>query len=263
MKRVVCLLLALGSVFGARADTMTLSNGEKITGNFLGFSERKFTFKSQVGVTLSEYPVNVKSIALTAPLKVSVVLMGSQYEDVEFRAFDEYTLRLAKDGEALDQRVILLKSMTVAPPPPVSEENIDRKEPKTPAEAREWARSGKWREMESRNTTVISRGEEVVIEERLKKGFINIVHFHNPKLLPSIREGNYVEVLATHSAKRIAILKIVVEDFNAPVCVALDIKSLPQFWFYDDQGNLVLKLTKRFTEGDIDKAVTQARRGER
>jgi hypothetical protein len=97
----------------------------------------------------------------------------------------------------------------------------------------------------------------------VRKGFINIVHFHNPKLLPSIREGNYVEALAANSSKRIVILKIVVEDFNAPVCVAQDITSLPQFWFYDERGNLVHKLTKRFTEGDIDRAVTQARRGER
>jgi hypothetical protein len=264
MKRIVCLFLVLGSVFAARADTMTLSNGEKIDGNFLGFSARKFSFKSQAGVTLSEYPVNVKAITLTSPLKVSLVLMNSQHEDVDFYAFEEYTLRLAKDGETLDQRVILLKSMTVvAPPPPAPEEEVNRKEARSPEEIREWQRSGKWREIEARNTRIISKGEEVDIERRVRKGFINIVHFHNPKLLPSIREGNYVEALAANSSKRIVILKIVVEDFNAPVCVAQDITSLPQFWFYDERGNLVHKLTKRFTEGDIDRAVTQARRGER
>lgn len=273
MKRMACLFLVLGSVLWARADTMTLSNGEVVKGRFIGFSERKFAFKSEAGVTVSEYPVNVKSILPAAPLKVSLELARSKYGDVEFRAFDEFTLHLIKDGEPLDERVIMLKSLTVnrppepvKPPPPTPEElaaaaRSVRGDPKSPAEAREWQRSGKWREMDSKNTLTISKGEEVDIEEHLKKGFINIVHFHNPKLLPSIREGNYVEALAAKPMHRIVILRIVTSGFDAPVCEALGIKSLPQFWFYDVRGRLAKKLTDRFTEGDIDEALKLARHG--
>jgi hypothetical protein len=270
---MACLFLVLGSVLWTRADTMTLSNGEVVKGRFIGFSERKFAFKSEAGVMVSEYPVNVKSILPAAPLKVSLELARSKYDDVEFRAFDEFTLHLIKDGEPLDERVIMLKSLTVnrppepvKPPPPAPEEpaavaKSGRGDPKSPAEAREWQRSGKWREMDPKNTLTISKGEEVDIEEHLKKGFINIVHFHNPKLLPSIREGNYVEALAAKPMNRIVILRIVTPGFEAPVCEALGIKSLPQFWFYDPRGRLAKKLTDRFTEGDIDEALKLARHG--
>ena len=127
------------------------------------------------------------------------------------------------------------------------------------APPREWQRSGKWREMESKNASVISQGEDVDVEAYLKKGFINIVHFHYPKALASVREGNYIEALAAKPSNRIVILKVMAPDFKAPICEALGIKSLPQFWFYDTQGRLVKKLTDRFTEGDIDGALKQAR----
>jgi hypothetical protein len=128
-------------------------------------------------------------------------------------------------------------------------------------EGREWKRSGKWREIDPKNTTVISNGEEVDLDDALKKGFVNIIHFHSPKVLTSVREGNYIEALAAKPSHRLVISKVVVSDFSAPVCEQLGVKSIPQFWFYDAQGRLVKKLTDRFTEGDIDGAIKQARSG--
>jgi len=253
------------------ADTMTLSNGQVVKGRFNGFANRKFEFKAENGTVISEYPVNVKTIIPEAPLKVSVMLALSNYENVEFSSFDDFTLHLAKDGNNVDERVIMLKQLTVNRPP----EDVPPPAPDKPApvvgsknggtapsgEAREWKRAGKWREIESKDSAIISNGEEVEIEDHLKMGSINIVHFHYPKALVSIREGNYIEALAAKSSNRIVILKILAPDFKAPICEALGIKSLPQFWFYDTRGRLVKKLTDRFTEGDIDGALKQARLG--
>lgn len=274
MMRMAYFFLILGSVMAAQADTMILSDGRVVKGLFLGFSDRKFEFKESTSSVIAEYPVNVKSITPDAPLKVSVELARNNYEDVEFRSFDEFTIRLTKDDEAIDERVIMLKKLTVnrpppepvKPPPPAPEELSAGEGAKKGAahssdEARDWKRSGKWKEMESKNTAIISRGEEVDVEDHLKKGYVNIIHFHYPKALASIREGNYIEALASKASNRMVILKVLAPDFKAPICEALDIKSLPQFWFYDAQGRLVKKLTDRFTEGDIDAALKLARRG--
>jgi hypothetical protein len=258
------LLFLLGFTALAQADTMTLNNGQVVKGRFMGFTERKFDFKAEDGSAISEYPLNVKSIMPEVPLMVSVELARSTYENVEFRSFGEFVVHLSKEGKPIDERVIMLKKLTIHQPPQDAKINKGKGEaPDEPAPepAREWQRSGKWREIDSKSSLVISKGEEVDIEDFLKKGFVNIVHFHNPKLLPSIREGNYIESLAAKPSNRIVILKIVAADFKVPICEALEIKSLPQFWFYDARGRLVKKLTDRFTEGDIDGAIKLARRG--
>ncbi len=273
MKPLIYICLTLGLIMVADADTMTLNNGQVVKGHFVGFTDRKFQFKPESGAPITEYPINIKSIVPDAPLRVSAVLTLKNYEEVEFRSFDEYTLHLVKDDNEINERVILLKKLTViqppepvAPPPQapaaaVVEEAPKKGEAGTPDEVREWKRTGKWREMESKNSTVISKGEEVAIEDSLKKGFVNIVHFHYPKALASIREGNYVEAIAAKPARRIVVLKVLTPDFKSPICEALGIKSLPQFWFYDAQGRLVKKLTDRFTEGDIDAAIKLAKQG--
>lgn len=270
MKQIAYFFLLLGSVLAAQADTMTLTSGQVIKGRFKGYDARKFSFKAEDGAEIFETPSNIKSIVPTTPLKVNVDFARNQYEDVEFRSFDNLTVRLARSNEVINERVIMLKALEVIRPPvsgkarpPAqveAEARMRREMTETPsAPPREWQRSGKWREMESKNASIISQGEDVDVEACLKKGFINIVHFHYPKALASVREGNYIEALAAKPSNRIVILKVMAPDFKAPICEALGIKSLPQFWFYDAQGRLVKKLTDRFTEGDIDGALKQAR----
>jgi hypothetical protein len=40
--------------------------------------------------------------------------------------------------------------------------------------------------------------------------------------------------------------------------VALELNSLPQFWFYSRSGQLTKKLIERFTEADIETAMKEA-----
>ena len=277
------MLLALVS----RADTLTYSDGTTVRGSFRGFANRKFEFRAADGTTLTEFPLKLRSIVAEAPLSATVVLSRKQYDNVDFIQMDHNTIRFKKDGKTVSEQVILVKSLSVmggeAPAPAPLELNspeagsADAVSPDASVETipsevkgkgevpsskpRQWERSGKWREMATDESSVISHGEEVDIASKLKKGMINVVHLHLPSAVASVREGNYLDALASKRANNMVVRKVMIPDFEAPICAALKIKSLPQFWIYDAQGKLVKKLTDRFTEGDIDAALKEARRG--
>jgi len=272
MNRVVGFLFLILLAALAGADTLTLQDGQVIKGRLTGFSARKFTFAVSDGSTYSGYPLDIKSIVPDAPLKGSLKFSMKQYESTEFIQFDQNTLRLRKNKQILNEPVVLLKSMQFKPPgapegaatPPVETNGsgvtpppVDMEEAPKP---REWQRAGKWTEIEEDQSTVISRGEEIDIDAVLKRGFVNIVQFHHPRSLTSVREGNYIQALASRKTNHVVLLKVVVQDFRAPILTALNIQGLPQFWVYNAQGKLVKKLTDRFTEGDIDAAIKEALR---
>jgi hypothetical protein len=268
IRRIPLMVLSLLMVSRIEADTVTYNDGTVSTVRLVGFTNRKFDFKGGDGSSFSEYPLKIKSIVPDSPATVSLQLSRKQYDAVTLVQFDHNTLRLKKDGQAMDEPVIMLKSMAVvetkpeevaaSPERPVAADPRGVASAKMPA-TREWHGTGKWAEVQDDKTPVISRGEVVNVEASLKPGYINIVHFHMPQAVASIREGNYVQSLAAKRTSRIVVLKVVVPHFGTPICSALNLKSLPQFWFYDSRGKLVKKLTDRFTEGDIDAAVKEAR----
>jgi len=270
MNRAVAFIFSMLLVSLAGADTLTLQNGQTMKGRLTGFSERKFTFATADGSTYSGYPLDIKTIVPDAPLKVSVKFSMKQYDSAEFIQFDQNTLRLRKNQQTLAEPVMFLKTMQCIAPadpdrPPQTETNVsDPASPRPDMEEapkpRSWQRADKWREVEEDRSTVISRGEEVNIDAALKRGFVNVVQFHHPRSLASVREGNYIQALASKRSNRVVLLRVVVQDFKAPILVAQNIQGLPQFWVYSAQGKLIKKLTDRFTEGDIDAAIKEAHR---
>ncbi|MEI6562901.1 MAG: hypothetical protein WCO42_01190 [bacterium] len=277
MNRLTGIGVVLFAAFLAQADTLTLSDGREVKGRLAGFNNHQFEFMPLDGTPIMEFPLKIKSIIADTPIRVDMDTILNTYRAVNFVSFQEKVVHFSAGGENNTEPVIMLKRIMVTPPPAppqpppetvvpqarVSPVGDPRGISPSGAAPRDWVRSGKWKEMEARDTYLISKGEEVDIESFLKKGYVNIVHFHYPKAVASIREGNYIETLVAKRGNRTVIQRIQCPDFNAPICVALGIKSLPQFWFYDSQGNLVTKLTSRFTEGDIDEALKQARRGGR
>ena len=284
MKRWLWLGFSVVAMARAQADVMTLTDGNTISGKFAGFSSRKFDFNPASGGQISEYPLNVSSIILDAPAVVSVKFSRKRYDNIDLVGFGHNTLRLRKNGAIMEESVLMLKELTVAGDagaqptmPTVIEPPVDADVAKTPprtgiaepdivaprpVKEREWTRSGKWREMEDDSASqIISHGEVVDVEASIRKGYVNIVHFHMPRTVSSIREGNYIQALSKKRSNRLVVWKVVVPDFHAPVCSGLGLKSLPQVWVYDAQGRLVKKLTDRFTEGDIDAAIKSARLG--
>jgi hypothetical protein len=266
-------VLVLIAVCRATADTLILQDDSMVQGRFMGFSNRQFMFKPDDGVTRAEYAIDVKGIVLAAPVKASLVFFRKSFEDVVFSGFDQNTLRFRKAGVPLTEPVVLLKRLEILtpaapprerPPAPAMEQDpaVTTRivaPPKDPG-VRDWKREGKWREIAQDKTGVISQGETVDIESCLKKGVVNVVHFHYPQAVGSVREGNYLQGIMNRNPNRLVVLKVVTRDFQTPICEALGLKSLPQFWFYNADGKLVKRLTDRFTEGDIDAAIREAGR---
>lgn len=265
--RLFMIPLALASV--AMADTMTLRDGTTVRGSFQGFAGRQFQFRTEDGAAQSEYAADVQDIALDAPMRVSVLTALKQHDSAVLGKIDHNFLRLRKEGAFVNEPLILLKRLDILGPvnaPPAASSAVDAAglpravaNARPPAE-RDWKRSGKWREIEDDKSIVISHGEVVDIEASLKKGLVNVVHFHYPQAMSSTRQGSYVQGLMARHPNRVVVMKVVAPDFNAPICSALSLKSLPQFWFYSPDGRLVKKLTDRFTESDIDAALRDAGR---
>ena len=260
----------------ALADSMTLQNGTSIRGSFQGFSAHQFQFKSQDGAVRSEYGVDVQSLVLDAPVRATVMTSVQRYEDVVFSRYDHKMLRFRKEGQAFNESVTGIKGISVigpaaieVAPAPVAVRETGATDaagvprlvaPSQAPATRDWQRSGKWREIDDDKSIVISRGEEVELESLLRKGVVNVVHFHYPQAMSSVRQGSYIQGLMARHPGRVVVLKVIARDFNAPVCRALNLKSLPQFWFYSSDSRLVKKLTERFTESDIDAALRDAAR---
>lgn len=276
-KSVVAVCCAVLTAMVARADTLTLTDGKTVKGLFAGFANRKFEFKTEEGTLIKEYPLKIKSLATDSPVTVSAKLSGKKYDSIDFVGFGDRQVEFSRNGQPVREPIIMLQSIEMTAVAKEAEATLD--DPlgarssgggtvatRTPPPAREaaprkWEQSGKWRVIESPQTGVISHGESVDIDSKLKKGVINVVHFHLPSVVSSVRQGSYVESLAAKYSNRMVVLKLDLPGFEAPICRELKIKSLPQFWIYDGSGKLVKKLTDRFTESDIDAALKAARSG--
>jgi hypothetical protein len=235
MRRAIVMgvmTVALG--WGASADQLTLVNGQVVTGRFVGFKNRQFVFRDAGGVERKDFAAGVKSLKVEPPVKVSAQLISQTMNDVLFAGYEVFNVRLIKNGREYSESAAMLKRIDLA---------FDAQ-----------------RTVENPGVFVISQGESVGIEKSLMSGRVNVVFFHFPEAHSSVRQGNYVELLARQSQGRVVVLKLIIPDWKAPVCVERDVKSLPQFWFYSPSGRLVRKLTERFTESDIDQAFKEARR---
>lgn len=265
---VMVLALALG--VRASADQLTLVSGQVVTGQFAGFKNHRFLFQDSGGDERKEFAAGVKSLRVESPVRISVQFKSQTMDDVLFAGYEKFNVRLIRDGREFAEPATLLKQIDLAfdaqrtvgnPDGPAAPRTVES--PEKGNVPRPVGSSGGFdaqRTVESPGVTVISRGEAVDIEKSLMRGRVNVVFFHFPSAHSSIRQGNYVEMLARETRGRVAILKLIIPRWEAPVCVERGLTSLPQFWFYSPSGRLVKKLTQRFTESDIDEAFKGAQR---
>lgn len=235
VRRTTGLLIAILALAArAPADDLTLLSGQVVTGQFAGFKNHRFIFQESGGAERQEFAAGIRSLKVMTPVKVSAQLMTQKLDDILFAGYEKFNIRLIRNGREYSEPATLLKQMDLA---------FDVQ-----------------RTAESPGVYVISHGEDVEIESALMSGRINVVFFHFPEAHSSVRQGNYVELLARQSRGRVVVLKLVIPGWTAPVCKARQLTSLPQFWFYSPSGRLVKKLTDRFTESDIDDAFKETRR---
>lgn|GEM_PF-1220719 len=279
MKRWLAFGLWIGLAHAVCADQMTRVNGETVDGLVFGYARSQWVFVASDGKEVREFSANVRRLTLDPAPKVSVELVNKRHESVFFKGYEKFALILGGESGEITAPVTLLKEMKIlsrpaAPDPdpePVvshSETPIEQVAKTVPAVAtapqlpgtgpRQWNQQGKWREMQTPGLRILSQGEDVDIESQLRKGVVNVIHFHYAQAHSSVRQGNYVEVLSRKSGGRVVVQRIVAPDWNAPICKAKELKTLPQFWFYSRSGALSSKLTERFTEADIEAALRKA-----
>ena len=208
--------------------------GQVVTGKFVGFRNYRFVFQERGGKEREEYAAAVRNLRVDPPVRVAAKLVAGSMDDVLFAGYEKFNVRLIRNGREFDEPATLIKQVDMA---------FDVQHT-----------------VESPGVYVISHGEEVDIDKALTAGRINVVFFHFPEAHSSVRQGNYIELLARQSQGRVVVQKIIIANWQAPICKALQLTSLPQFWFYSPSGRLIKKLTERFTEADIDDAFKETRR---
>jgi hypothetical protein len=100
--------------------------------------------------------------------------------------------------------------------------------------------------------------KKVAAADFLSSGHLSILHFTSPELSVNSRQGNLAKRLCEGSRRPAEYVEILIDSLEGKVARANSLTSLPQFWFYDSGGKLLLKLTGRFTDEDIESAFRQA-----
>jgi len=241
-KNAISLLLSTvwcAAVFCAEdaccVDTLTVAGGEEYHGLFEGFRNGRCYFRAEDGRIIRLMLSRVEAVALNPSARVSVKPRGrKRIEDLKLEYYKRPSFVFS--GNAGEMKM-----------PGAQVTRID-----TLLDFTRVMRESTAPPERIRTTSDI--------EKAIQPGVVTIVHFHMPSVMASVRQGNYVASLAKNSKGRIKLVKFEFTNWKAPVLKRYNIKSLPQFWFYNRRGKCARKLVDRFTGDDIDRALRAARR---
>ncbi len=235
MRPLALLTLAAALAGPARAvDTIVPTTGAPLEGLFMGYENGAFQILNKEQKTVRQLVASTRELRLDPPREVTVAPRAGKPETLELRRFEKGQFYFARGGAETPRPLSLVKRIEV---PFSAQGNVD-----------------------DLSAQVLSRGAEIDLASLADTGRTTIVHFHYPKSVASVRQGALVATLARDSRGTVTLRKVEVPDWEAPVARQLQVKSLPQFWFYDARGNLSGKLTERFTDEDIASALRNAQR---
>jgi len=228
------------------ADTITLSGKKEADCSFSEFKNNKFVFR--VGWEDKEVlRKRVKSLVIDSVGETTVILKKGKKKrtDLKLKRYDKNVFIFEEKGKELKIPGLNIVSI---------EYTIQTDLPATPG-------GGVGNEMNPPPDHV----KEIDITTLLKVDVANVIHFHmmGDKANPAIRMENYISNLPNTSKGKIAVAKVDVYGWLDPNAKKYELKSFPQFWFYNREGALIKKLVDRFTSDDIDRAVKSARKAAR
>lgn len=113
------------------------------------------------------------------------------------------------------------------------------------------------REKERRRSAQVRSPRSDAVENRLVPGKAAIVHFCLPDIQASSRQGALARSLCERSRGRAVYVEVVLDGLESPLARRYELRSLPQFWFYDVRGKVRRQLSERFTEADLEQAMAQ------
>lgn len=240
-----CFFVGPITAYGTPSETIKLKSKDPQKGRFEAYKSNKFYFKPEKGKKIIRRFADVESIEITPPVKVIIRPRGKKKRhDLKLKSFSTDRLRRAKfvfmKGD--EELVLSLKDVISV------EATIDF--------SREMAGFG--------TMSATPEGDpnaDVNIQDLIKIGVVTIVHFHMSTAIASVRQGTYVASLQDKHKGKVEVVKVDVAGWESKVAKKYDLRSAPQFWFYDKNGKLSQKLTARFTTDDIDGALAAASGG--
>ena len=235
MRLFLTILLAAGLAPAGRAlDTLTPASGPAREGMFLGYENGSFQLINKEQKTDKLLVAATLSLRLDPPREVTVTPRAGKPETMTLQSFEKGQFIFKRNGVEAPRPLSLVKRIEV---PFSAQGNVD-----------------------DLNAQVIKGDAPPAPETLADPGHTTIVHFHYPKSVASMRQGALVATLTRESRGSVTLRKIEIPDWNAATVAQYELKSLPQFWFYNARGELVKKLTERFTDEDIASALRGAQR---
>jgi hypothetical protein len=218
------------------ADTLLLTNSSTHEGDFKSYKNGRFYFKDAEGKEVQEAKARVASLRVEPPAIVSVKPQGrKKRDDLRLKGYARGSFVFDQTGREITMSAGSLSFIDMG---------MDFRHP----------------EMEIVSTVVKADESSLEVEKLVATGVVTIIHFHMPGVLSSLRQGKYVESLADGSKGKVQVVRIEIPRLPSPSADKYGVTSVPQFWFYNRKGQLVRKLTERFTDEDLDAAVKEARR---
>lgn len=228
-------LLGLAGAAGA-ADRLTLTDKSEHDGTFDGYGNGRFEFTTTDGERLREPHARVAELTVSPPVAARVKRRGGK--DLDGAVFSGYrgqTFYLTHGGESM-----ALPGLRVAAIQP--EADFKRA----------------MQHVGDADAGMTLRDADLA--SLVATGQTTVIHFHMASVAASVRQGNYLQALAAKHKADTRFVRVTLADWNDPAARKFGITSVPQFWFYDDQGALSAKLVDRFTTDDLETALRAARR---
>ena len=239
---MLAFFLGIMGVTCLGVDTITLKDivskkQETHEGTFESFKNNKFYFTTTSGTKLHELRTSVASLALDPPSRVNIKALGAKKTDgLSLKGYDNSQF-LFEDAGGAETKISGAQVTAI-------EMAFDMRR-KVADHAAQMVGAG---------------GEELNIENYVKTGHVTVVHFNSDDVVSSVRQGVFVDTMARDSKGKIALVKVNMSSLDSPGAKKYGIASIPQFWFYDQNGRLATKLVDRFTESDITAAAEAAQK---
>lgn len=252
-KRLLPLLIVMMSAITLYGiDKVVIRNGEEtLEGKIEGYKSDGFKLKQVGGKQITIPKISVDSVTLDPPANAIVKMRGGakKREDLKFKGYEKPDFIFAEEnGKEIKIPASEITFVAIG---------LDF--------AREMALANQ--ATQGKNGEKAENNEDVNVEDLLKKDMVTIIYFEpsgekfeaEAKVAGS-RSESYILAQEKKMKGKFAVVKVPVTSWDAPVAKKYKITSLPQFWFYNREGELATKLIDRFTTVDIDAALKAARK---
>lgn len=226
----------------AITETITLKGGQIHNGTFESFKADRFYFQPKDANKINERSIRVESLNLDPPAKVIVKPRGSTpIEGLKLIKYEKSQFLFDDNGKQILMPASKINSINTVL-------DLNREMHRTDENT------------DAANSPTNNKIHDV--SAYVKTGMITVIHFHMDSVMSSVRQGSYLKSLAQekNNKKNTHVVKISFTDNNSPSLKKYGITSIPQFWFYNRNGNLVEKLIGRFTDEDICSAFEKAKK---